>query len=195
MFLLVGLGNPGPSYAGHRHNIGFMAVDAIARRYSLGSFQTRFQTLMIEGVVAGIHIIAVKPLTYMNNSGLAVSDIMHFYKVTLDRVVVFHDELDLPLGKVRVKNGGGNAGHNGLKSIDAYVGCGYRRVRLGIGHPGRSDHVVKYVLHNFDKTDCVWLKPLLEMIADSIPVLLSGNKVCFTSSLEEFYRMYFPLSM
>lgn len=185
MFLLVGLGNPGSGYAGHRHNIGFMVVDAIVRRHALGPFRTRFQALTAAGVVAGTQILVVKPLTYMNNSGQAVGAAVRFLKIPLDQVVVFHDELDLPPGKVRVKRGGSNAGHNGLKSIDAHLDRDYRRVRLGIGHPGQRDRVVAYVLCDFDKADHVWLGPLLEMIADSLPVLLAGDESCFTSRLEK----------
>lgn len=185
MFLLVGLGNPGPSYAGHRHNIGFMAIDAIVRYYAFSPFLTRFQALATEGIVAGSRILIVKPLTYMNSSGQVVSAIVRFFKIPLDQVIVFHDELDLPPGKVRVKKGGSNAGHNGLKSIDAYISRDYQRVRLGIGHPGQQCRVIEYVLHDFDKADYAWLRPLLEAIANSLPALLSGDGSSFTIHLEK----------
>ncbi len=180
---MVGLGNPGPAYAGHRHNIGFMAVDAIVRRHAFGPFRTRFQAQVAEGTVVDRRVLALKPLTYMNNSGQAVGETVRFFRTPLEQVVVFHDELDLPPGTVRVKTGGGNAGHNGLKSIDAHLNRDYRRVRLGIGHPGHRDRVTGYVLRDFDNADQTWLEPLLAAIADSLPVLLYGDTAGFTACL------------
>ncbi|VBB69329.1 Peptidyl-tRNA hydrolase [invertebrate metagenome] len=184
MFLMVGLGNPGPDYAGHRHNIGFMAVDTIVHRHTFGPFRaTRCQAQIAQGTVAGTVVLALKPLTYMNNSGQAVSGVVRSLKIPLDRMVVFHDELDLPPGRVRVKRGGGHAGHNGLQSIDAHLDRDYQRVRMGIGHPGQRNRVVGYVLHDFSKTDHLWLKPLLGAIADRLPILLSGDTANFAACL------------
>src|SRR5215475_7550624 len=146
MRLLVGLGNPGTRYAGNRHNIGFMAVDAIARRHGLGPWRRRFQGVACEGVIGSERVLLLLPGTYMNDSGRAVAESAHFYKLAVADIVVFHDELDLPPGKLRVKTGGGNAGHNGLRSISAHVGNDYRRVRIGIGHPGVKELVQPYVL-------------------------------------------------
>ena len=140
---MVGLGNPGPAYAANRHNIGFMAVDAIVARHGLGPYRARFQGEAAEGTVAGRKVLILKPMTYMNNSGRSVAAAARFYKMPPEdmRAVVFHDELDLAAGKLRIKNGGGHAGHNGLRSIHAHVGADYGRVRLGIGHPGDKDRV------------------------------------------------------
>ena len=183
MFLVAGLGNPGAAYVGHRHNVGFMAAEAIVRRHAFGPFRGRFHAHMAEGTVAGTKVLVLKPLTFMNNSGHAVGEALRFFKIPLERLIVFHDELDLPLGTVRIKTGGGAAGHNGLKSLDAHVGRAYRRVRLGIGHPGHRDRVVGYVLHDFDADDHVWLEPLLEAIAVSLPHLLSGEDALFSTCL------------
>ena len=157
MLLFVGLGNPGPKYAGNRHNIGFMAVDAIVRRHRFSPWRRRFQGAACEGELGGEKAIALLPETFMNESGRAVAEAMRFYKIPLDKVVVFHDELDLPPAKVRVKKGGGNAGHNGLKSITALCGNEYWRVRLGIGHPGDKALVHAYVLNDFGKAERAWV--------------------------------------
>ncbi|MEO5374747.1 MAG: aminoacyl-tRNA hydrolase [Alphaproteobacteria bacterium] len=175
MLLLVGLGNPGPEYAGHRHNIGFMAADAIARRHGFGPFRARFQGHLAEGVVGGIKVMALKPMTYMNESGVSVGQAARFHRIAVGDVIVLHDELDLAPGKVRVKVGGGSAGHNGLRSIDAHLGRDYRRVRLGIGHPGDRERVVGYVLHDFAKSDGEWLDPMLDAVADCFPMLAAGD--------------------
>lgn len=179
MLLVVGLGNPGSEYAGHRHNIGFMAVDAIVRRHSFGPFRAKFQGLLAEGVVGGVKVLALKPMTYMNESGVSVGQATHFHKIPPDQVIVLHDELDLAPGKVRIKVGGGSAGHNGLRSIDAHLGRDYRRVRLGIGHPGDRDRVTGYVLHDFAKADGEWLGPLLDAVADCFPLLVKGDDAGF----------------
>lgn len=179
MLLVVGLGNPGSEYAGHRHNIGFMAVDAIVRRHSFGPFRAKFQGQLAEGVVGGVKALALKPMTYMNESGVSVGQAAHFHKIPPDQVIVLHDELDLAPGKVRIKVGGGSAGHNGLRSIDAHFGRDYRRVRLGIGHPGDRDRVTGYVLHDFAKADGEWLGSLLDAVADCFPLLVKGDDAGF----------------
>lgn len=183
MFLVVGLGNPGPEYAGNRHNIGFMAADAIARRHGFGPFRAKFQGLAADGVIGGAKVLLLKPMTYMNLSGQAVGTAARFHKIPLEHVIVMHDELDLAPGRVRAKTGGGSAGHNGLKSIDAHLGREYRRVRLGIGHPGDRDRVTGHVLKDFAKADREWLDPLLEAIADAMPLLLAGDESAFLNKV------------
>ena len=179
MLLLVGLGNPGAEYAGNRHNIGFMAVDEIVRRHGFGPWRRRFQAMVAEGTVIlpggdTEKVLAVEPQGYMNVSGQAVGEAASYFKLPPNRVVVFHDELDLPPGRLRVKRGGGAGGHNGLRSIDAHLGQDYWRVRLGIGHPGAKDRVHGYVLHDFAKADRNWLEPLLEACSEALPSLLEG---------------------
>ena len=181
MKLFVGLGNPGTQYAFNRHNVGFMAVDAIAADYDFPPWRKRFAGMATEGKLAGESVLILKPGTYMNESGRAVGDAVRFYKLELDDVVVFHDELDLAPGKVRVKTGGGAAGHNGLKSLTAHIGNDYVRVRIGIGHPGRKDAVSGYVLHDFAKADYAWLEPLLGAIAEAAPHLAEGANDKFQS--------------
>lgn len=171
MMLLAGLGNPGPDYAWNRHNVGYMALDAIAQRYDFGSYRARFHGLMADGRIDGERVVALKPSTYMNRSGIAIGEAARFFKLSGDDVVVFHDELDLAPGKLRVKVGGGTAGHNGLKSIDGHYGKIYRRVRIGIGHPGDKHRVHGYVLSDFIKADADWLEPLLAAIAGAAPHL------------------------
>jgi len=183
--LLVGLGNPGAEYAGNRHNIGFMAVDAIARRWGLPAFRARFRGEMAAGEVAGRAVLALKPLTFMNDSGKSVGEAARFYKIPPADVVVFHDELDLPGGRLRVKRGGGAAGHNGLRSIDAHMGADYWRVRLGIGHPGDRRRVLGHVLNDFDAADREWLDPLLERIGEFLPVLVAGEHEAFASRVAQ----------
>jgi PTH1 family peptidyl-tRNA hydrolase len=181
MQLLVGLGNPGPSYALNRHNVGFMAVDAIVRRHGLSTWRARFHGLVADGQVAGRKVLALKPLTYMNRSGLAVGEATRFFKIAPAQVIVFHDELDLSEARIRVKRGGGAAGHNGLRSIDAHIGADYWRVRFGIGHPGESSRVRGHVLHDFGRDDASWLEPLLAAVADELPRLLDGDAPGFMS--------------
>jgi len=175
MKMLVGLGNPGGDYAHHRHNIGFMAVDRIADHYRLPPWRKKFAALITEGDVGGERVLLLKPQTYMNDSGRAVQEAAHFHKVDLGDIVVLHDELDLAPGKLRVKTGGGNAGHNGLRSITAHLGNEYVRVRLGIGHPGSKDVVTHWVLGNFAKADQVWLDEMLDAIAKAAPRLADGK--------------------
>lgn len=175
MLLVVGLGNPGPQYANNRHNIGFMAVDGIVRRHDFGPWRRRFQGQTAEGIVGGGKVIALEPQTYMNLSGQSVGEAMRFFKLTPDRVFVFHDELDLVPGRLRAKKGGGAGGHNGLKSIDEHIGRDYWRIRIGIGHPGHKDLVSGYVLHDFAKADRSWTEPLLDALADAFPLLAAGE--------------------
>ncbi len=183
MLLLVGLGNPGPGYARNRHNIGFTAVDAIACRYSLAPYRRRFHGLIAEGAVADRKVLALKPTTYVNDSGLAVAAAARFRKIPPSGIIVVHDDLDLAPGKVRVKRGGGHGGHNGLKSIDAHLGQDYRRLRLGIGHPGDREQAAGYVLHDFAKADKEWLGKLLNAVAESFPLLVRGDDAAFMSKV------------
>lgn len=176
MKLFVGLGNPGAKYEANRHNIGFMIVDEIASAHGFTSWRKRFQSQASEGVLniekqSAIKCLLLKPMTYMNESGRAVQEAIRFYKIALEDVIVFHDELDLKPGKLKVKSGGGHAGHNGLRSISAHIGNDYMRVRLGIGHPGRKDLVHSYVLRDFAKADQTWLDPLIKEVAKAAPCL------------------------
>src|SRR6266511_3052474 len=179
MLLLVGLGNPGSRYAGNRHNIGFMAVDAIARRHGIGPWRRRFQGVAAEGPIGSERVLLLLPGTFMNESGRAVGEAAHFFKLAPRDIVVFHDELDLPPAKLRVKTGGGNAGHNGLRSISAHMGNDYRRVRLGIGHPGAKELVYPYVLSDFAKSDRPWVEALCEIIADNAELLARDEDSSF----------------
>ncbi len=183
LILFVGLGNPGARYAGNRHNIGFMAVDAIARRHGIGPWRRRFQGVACEGPIGSQRALLLLPGTYMNESGRAVADAAHFYKLGLSDIVVFHDELDLPPGKVRVKAGGGVAGHNGLRSISAHIGNDYRRVRIGIGHPGVKELVYPYVLSDFAKSERPWVEALCEVIADNAELLAKGEDASFQNKV------------
>ncbi len=186
MYLLAGLGNPGPKYAGNRHNIGFMALDAICRRHRLGPLRKRFQGQVAEGEIAGEKVLALFPETYMNESGRAVGEAMRFFKIPLDHVVVFHDELDLPPAKVRIKKGGGNAGHNGLRSITAQCSNDYWRVRLGIGHPGDKAMVMPYVLGDFAKSEKGWLDAVCDACADFADLLVTGRSDEFHNRVHLF---------
>jgi len=183
MRLLVGLGNPGPKYAGNRHNVGFMALDAIARRHGFGAWRSRFQGLLAEGSVEGAALRALKPLTFMNESGRAVGEALRFHKLEPGEVLVIHDELDLAAGKVKVKQGGGSAGHNGLRSIDAHIGPDYWRLRIGIGHPGDQRLVYPYVLSDFFAEDRPWLETLLPAIAEALPLMVTGDDNRFMTKL------------
>jgi PTH1 family peptidyl-tRNA hydrolase len=183
MLLFVGLGNPGAKYSGNRHNIGFMAVDEIVRRHSFSSWRKKFQSDMADGVIGGEKVLVLKPQTFMNESGRAVGDAVRFHDVPLDQVYVFYDELDLEPGKLRVKMGGGAAGHNGIRSIAAHVGPDFKRVRLGIGHPGDKDMVMPHVLGDFAKSDRDWLAKLLEGVADEVALLADGKDEKFQSKV------------
>jgi peptidyl-tRNA hydrolase, PTH1 family len=183
VLLIVGLGNPGRRYENHRHNVGFMAADAIARRHRFGPWRARFEGEIAEGTLSGEKALVLKPATYMNESGRSVGQAARFYKLQPSDVVVIHDELDLPPGKVRLKAGGGNGGHNGLKSLDAHLGRDTRRLRIGIGHPGAKDLVHGYVLHDFSRSDEDWLRPLLDAIAENAPLLAKGEDASFMNKL------------
>jgi peptidyl-tRNA hydrolase, PTH1 family len=176
MLLLVGLGNPEPRYACHRHNVGFMALDTIARAHGFGPWRSRFSSLVSEGSLGGEKVLLQKPQTYVNLSGYAVAQAMRFYKLPLQDLVVIHDELDLAAGKVRIKTGGGVAGHNGLRSIAEQLGSReFRRVRIGIGHPGHKELVTGHVLGNFSADDRQWLEPLLDALPTAAPLLAAGD--------------------
>ena len=180
MLLWVGLGNPEPGMARNRHNIGFMAVDTIAHRHGFSPWRQRFKGLVAEGIVGGEKILALKPLTYMNVSGESVQQATAFYKLPSLSITVFHDELDLAPGKMRVKQGGGAAGHNGLRSMDRMLGDqNYWRVRLGIGHPGAKERVLGYVLSDFGKDERDWLVALLDAVADAAPLLAQSKQPDF----------------
>jgi peptidyl-tRNA hydrolase, PTH1 family len=183
MLLFVGLGNPGSQYVGNRHNIGFMVVQAIAKRHNFAPWRRRFQGVATEGTVGSERVQLLLPGTFMNESGRAVGDASHFYKLGLGDIVVFHDEIDLTPGKVRVKTGGGVAGHNGLRSISAHVGNDYRRVRIGVGHPGDKDLVHRYVLSDFAKDERDWVAALIDTIADNASILAAGQDASFQNKV------------
>ena len=175
MLLIVGLGNPGREFAGHRHNVGAMAIDAIHQRHHFPTWKKRFQAETAEGLLGDHKTLLLKPATFMNESGRAVGEAVRFYKLDPTDVVIMHDELDLARGKIRIKSGGGGAGHNGLRSVSAHIGNDYRRMRIGIGHPGSRDLVTKHVLRDFAKADREWLDPLLTAIADNAELLADGR--------------------
>lgn len=181
MLLFSGLGNPGGKFARNRHNAGRMAVEAIAARYRFGPPRQRFRGVARDGLIAGRKIVCLQPETFMNLSGQSVGEAMRFFKLNPADVIVFHDELDLAPGKMRVKTGGGHGGHNGLRSIDAHIGPDYRRVRIGIGHPGAKELVNPYVLSDFTREDEEWLIPLLDAIAQETEYLIQGKDAEFQS--------------
>src|ERR1700722_15206574 len=183
MLLIVGLGNPGSGYAGNRHNIGFMAVDAIGKRHGIRPWRRRFQGVSAEGPLAGARAQLLLPGTYMNESGRAVAEAANFYKLGLPDIVVLHDEIDLAPGKVRVKTGGGNAGHNGLRSISAHIGNDYRRVRIGVGHPGAKELVHAYVLNDFAKSERPWVETLCDVMADNVGLLAKREDASFQNKV------------
>ena len=183
MLLFVGLGNPGTRYARNRHNIGFLAVDEIARRHGFGPWRRRFQGEAAEGALGSARVILLKPTTYMNESGRAVQEALNFFKLAASEVTVFQDELELPPAKVRVKVGGGIAGHNGLRSITSHIGNDYRRVRLGIGHPGVKELVHAYVLSDFFKEEAPLVSALCEAVADNAALLAAGQDASFQNKV------------
>jgi PTH1 family peptidyl-tRNA hydrolase len=183
MILLAGLGNPGAEHAGQRHNLGFMALAAIARAHKVGPFRARFQGIVAEGLIGQTRVALLAPQTFMNESGRSVGQAMRFHKIGLDGVIVLHDELDLAPARVRVKVGGGNAGHNGLRSITAHIGNDYKRVRLGIGHPGDKALVHPYVLSNFAKSELGWVNAVCEAIAEAAPLLVEGDDASFQNKV------------
>jgi PTH1 family peptidyl-tRNA hydrolase len=183
MLLFVGLGNPGRQYAGNRHNIGFMAIEAIGRAHGFPMARAKYQALTTEGTIGSERVILMQPQTYMNDSGRSVAEAARFHKIPLDNIVVFHDELDLPPSKLRVKKGGGNAGHNGLRSITAHMGNEYRRVRLGIGHPGDKSLVHGFVLNDFGRAEMDWVSTLCDAIAKNAPLLVKGEDAAFQNRI------------
>lgn len=183
MLIFAGLGNPGGQYAGHRHNIGFMALDAIAQAQGFSPWKKSFSGQVSEGRLGSEKLLLLKPETFMNRSGQSVGEAMRYYKLSPEDITVFHDELDLAPGKVRLKSGGGHAGHNGLRSIHAHIGETYDRVRLGIGHPGQKDKVAGYVLHDFSQADREWLAPLLEGVSEAAPLLAAGDGAGFLNRI------------
>lgn len=185
MLLLVGLGNPGSQYARNRHNAGFVAADAIHRRHRFSPWRRRFHAEVSEGRFGDTKCLLLKPQTYMNDSGRAVGEAVRFYKIGPEQVVVIHDEADLAPGKMRMKAGGGSAGHNGVKSVSATIGEAFRRLRIGVGHPGHREAVPHYVLHDFAKTDRSWLDPMIDAIAEYAPLLAEDRDSTFANRLHE----------
>jgi peptidyl-tRNA hydrolase, PTH1 family len=183
MLLFVGLGNPGSRYARNRHNIGFRVVDEIARRHGFAPWRRRFQGEASEGTLGSARVMLLKPTTYMNDSGRAVQEAANFFKLAASEITVFQDELELPPAKVRVKVGGGIAGHNGLRSVTSHIGNDYRRVRLGIGHPGVKELVHAYVLSDFFKEDGPWVAALCEAVADNAALLAAGQDASFQNKV------------
>ena len=179
MLILAGQGNPGPRYAGNRHNIGFMAVDAIARRWKFGPERSKFHALIREGEIesstGAVRALILKPQTFYNESGRAVAEALKFYKLTPMDVVLFYDEIDLAPGRFRMKTGGGAAGNNGVRSLTAHLGPDFRRARLGVGHPGHKDRVMGHVLSDFHKVDQAWVSDLINAVADAAPLLVAGE--------------------
>lgn len=185
MKLIVGLGNPGAKYARHRHNIGFMALDRIADDHGFAAWKGKHQGSLSEGRLGTGRAALLKPETFMNNSGQSVGAAMRFYKLEPQDVIVIHDEIDLEPGKVKFKQGGGHAGHNGLRSIHQHIGPDYARVRLGVGHPGHKDRVTGYVLHDFAKADGDWLDDVLRGVADGAPWLTEGDGAKFMNAVAQ----------
>jgi len=183
MKLFVGLGNPGAKYAGNRHNIGFMAMDRLAADHGFAPWRKAFQGMAADGRLGDERVVLLKPGTFMNLSGQSVGEAMRFFRLTPADVTVFHDELDLAPGKLRLKRGGGHAGHNGLRSLHGHIGEAYGRVRMGIGHPGHKDAVADYVLHDFAKADQAWLEDLLRGISDGAGLLAAGDGPKFLNAV------------
>jgi PTH1 family peptidyl-tRNA hydrolase len=175
MLLLAGLGNPGSRYVGNRHNIGFLAADEIHRRHSFGPWRRRFQGETAEGQIAGERLLLLKPMTFMNDSGRSVAEAQHFFNIEVGDIIIFHDEIDLAAAKVRVKTGGSNAGHNGLRSISAHCGNDYVRVRIGVGRPESKEQVQGHVLNDFAKDEYPWVDAVLEAISESAELLVGGR--------------------
>jgi peptidyl-tRNA hydrolase, PTH1 family len=192
LLLLAGLGNPGEKYARHRHNVGFMAVDAIAARHRFSPYRPRYHGEVAEGTIAGRKTLILKPMTYMNESGMSVGQAARYLKVPPEAIVVIHDEVDLVPGKLRAKVGGSDAGHNGLRSVTSVIGPDYRRVRIGVGHPGAAPLVPSYVLRDFPKADHEWLTPLLEAIAEAAPYLASDDDAGFMNRVALLTRPQRP---
>ncbi|MDA0339014.1 MAG: aminoacyl-tRNA hydrolase [Proteobacteria bacterium] len=171
MLLLVGLGNPGNKYFDNRHNVGFMAIDEVARRHGFSAWRSKFQAQVADGLLGSEKTLIVKPQTFMNNSGQSVREALRFYRLSADDVIVLYDEVDLAPGKIRAKTGGGHAGHNGIRDIERHIGKDFHRVRIGVGHPGDKAKMMKHVLSDFTTADDKWLDPLLDAIAEAAPLL------------------------
>jgi PTH1 family peptidyl-tRNA hydrolase len=185
MQLFVGLGNPESKYAKNRHNVGFMAIDALAAAYGFGDFREKYHGLLAEGQIGTQKVLLLKPQTFVNKSGVSVSEAVNFFKLDGSQIVVFYDELDLPPGKLRMRRGGGFAGHNGLRSINAHMGADFRRARLGIGHPGDKAKVTGHVLGDFAKADADWLADFLKALADHAPLLAAGDDATYQTRVVE----------
>lgn len=188
MRLLVGLGNPGSGYINNRHNLGFMTADSIVARHNLGAWRTKFQGQFAQGQLGSDKVVVLKPATFMNESGRSVSEAMSFYKLELEDVIVFYDEIELAPGKIRVKKGGGHAGHNGIRSLVAHIGEAFWRVRMGVGHPGQKDRVSGYVLQDFAKADEAWVTALVDASADATPLLVDGEDNRFMTDVAQVMR-------
>lgn len=185
MHLLVGLGNPGKDYEKTRHNVGFMVIDRLVDSYCFSTPKTKFHGTLSEGLIEGKKVLAAKPNTFMNRSGLCVGEIVKFYKIPLENIIVFHDEIDLVFSKLRVKIGGGHGGHNGLRDIDAKIGKDYKRIRIGVGHPGDKDKVSGYVLNNFSKDEQPTVEKLIDNICSNMPLLLKSDDSLFMTRISE----------
>lgn len=183
MLLFAGLGNPGEKYADNRHNIGFMAVDEIVRRHNFSPWKSKFQGLVSEGTLGSHKVLILKPMTHMNRSGQALSEAARFYKIPIEDIVVFHDEIDFAPAKMKVKKGGGAAGNNGIRSAISHIGPDFRRVRLGVGHPGNKGEVHQHVLNDFSKADRQWLEPLIDAMAEEAGWLAEGDDVRFMTAV------------
>ena len=182
--IIVGLGNPGADYSFNRHNVGFMAVDTLAHTFGATAWQKKYKGQLATASLGTRSVLLLKPQTYMNLSGESVGEVMRYYKLEPQDVIVIHDDIDLEAAQVKVKQGGGHGGHNGLKSIDAHIGKDYWRLRLGVGHPGQRDDVTNHVLGNFAKADKAWLEPLLTALPDHIPLLLEGDQARFIEKMK-----------
>ncbi len=185
MLLFVGLGNPGQKYAHNRHNIGFMAIDQIAKGYGFSPFKKKFQGQFSETIIEGQKILLLKPETFMNESGKSVGEAVRLYRLRLENIIIFYDDLDLAPGKLRMKTGGGLAGHNGLRSLKQHMGENFRRARLGIGHPGHKDKVIGHVLKDFSKAEQKWLPVFLQALADNIALLIKGEAATYQNRIHE----------
>ncbi|MES2906468.1 MAG: aminoacyl-tRNA hydrolase [Pseudomonadota bacterium] len=191
-WLIAGLGNPGPRYAQNRHNIGFMIVDALGGAHGRGAWRTRFVAETMDAEFGKERVLLMKPMTYMNDSGQAVGEALRYLKIPVEKLIVIHDELDLARGKVRIKNGGGDAGHNGLKSITAHCGPYYKRVRIGIGHPGEKSAVHSHVLKDFAKEDEAWVAALCDVIAKDAALLLADDDSVLMNRIDLAVRDKIP---
>ncbi len=190
MWLIVGLGNPGDKYKGNRHNVGFMTVDQIADDHMFPNFKSKFQGEITEGRLAGEKVALLKPMTFMNESGRSVRKAADFYKIPPERIIVFYDELDIAPGKIKIKQGGGSGGHNGIKSMDAHLGSkDYWRVRLGIGHPGDKNRVSGYVLSDFSKAEQEWLPDFIDALSKNVNYLVEGNHLDFMTRVREGFKI------